>query len=279
MSENPSAADWAGARGEKWLSHLSNLETMLRPVEEPLLGALQLDAPYRIADIGCGGGGTTVEVVRRAAAGSVVHGFDISPALVEHARQRAAPVERALAFDVADMAIASPDQPYDRLLSRFGVMFFDDPESAFANLARWLKPEGRFAFAVWGPPAENSWMTSVRAVVEQFVDLPRPGPDDPGPFRYADAAKLLALLGRTGFTDLEANAWRGVLPIGGATSASEAAGFAISSMSGFEALLSDAGGGKLEQARRALTASYSDHLQGGVVQMAASIHLVSGARR
>ena len=77
MSENPAASDWATARGEKWRKQLSGMEAMLLPVDEPLIRALRLDAPYRIADIGCGGGGTTLKISRRAVAGSVVHGFDI----------------------------------------------------------------------------------------------------------------------------------------------------------------------------------------------------------
>ena len=80
----------------------------------------------------------------------VVHGFDISPALIELARARKRSDERAIAFEIADMTTATaPEEPYDRLASRFGIMFFDDPPAAFANLVRWLAPGGRFAFAVW----------------------------------------------------------------------------------------------------------------------------------
>ncbi len=147
---------------------------MLAPVDEPLIHALNLDAPCRIADIGCGAGGTTLEILRRALTGSAVHGFDLSPGLIESARRR-----KRSAFEVADMATA-PEKPYDRLVSRFGIMFFDDPHGAFANLVRWLAPGGRFAFAAWGSPAENPWMTSVRQVVVEIIDLPPPDPEDWG---------------------------------------------------------------------------------------------------
>ena len=166
---------------------------MLVPIDEPLLRALELDAPLRIAEVGCGGGGTAIEFLRRAPAGSVVHGFDISPSLIEVARGRTRSDERAIAFEVADMARRRRRRPYDRLVSRFGVMFFDEPPAAFANLVRWLVPGGRFAFAVWGAPSENPWMTSVRDVVARIVDMPPPDPEAPGPFRYADSDKLLAL--------------------------------------------------------------------------------------
>ena len=65
----------------------------------------------------------------------MVHGFDISRVLTEVAEARKQSDERALAFEIADMATATaPEEPYDRLVSRFGIMFFDDPLAAFANL-------------------------------------------------------------------------------------------------------------------------------------------------
>jgi SAM-dependent methyltransferase len=159
-NENHTATDWAAARGEKWRAQLTGMEAMLARVDEPLIRALHLDAPCRIADIGCGGG-TTLEILRRAPRGSVVRGFDLSATLIELARGRKRSGDRAIAFEIADMATATaPVEPYDRLVSRFGIMFFDDPRAAFANLVRWLAPGGKFAFAAWGPLAENPWMTS-----------------------------------------------------------------------------------------------------------------------
>src|SRR4051812_47761690 len=115
----PSTADnWAAERGEKWRSQLVGLEAMLRPVDEPLLSALDLNAPCRIADVGCGGGATTLEVRRRAPAGSVVHGFDLSAALVDVARSRIPSADDGIAFYTADMGTAAPpERPYDRLVS------------------------------------------------------------------------------------------------------------------------------------------------------------------
>lgn len=106
-----------------------------------------------------------------------MQGFDLSPALIDSARSRKRSDERAIAFEIADMATAiAPEEPYDRLASRFGIMFFDDPLAALANLARWLAPGGRSAFAVWGRPTENPWMTSVRQVVGEIIDFRHPIP-------------------------------------------------------------------------------------------------------
>jgi SAM-dependent methyltransferase len=275
MTETPAASDWAAARGEKWRAQLSSMEAMLAPVDAPLIGALALDAPLRIADIGCGGGGTTLAVAARAHAGSAVHGFDISPALIEAARARATD-DPAVAFSLADVGTApAPDAPYDRLVSRFGIMFYDDPPAAFANLARWLKPPARFAFAVWGPSPDNPWMTSVRDVAAEIIDVPPPDPEAPGPFRYAGAEKLLALLDQAGFGGLAAHDWRGLLVLGGGLRAAEAADFALAAFSAGD-LIAEAGETVRDQVRQALTARFSKHEQDGAVRMDARVHIVTG---
>jgi SAM-dependent methyltransferase len=271
------ADDWAATRGQQWAAHLAPMEATLMPIDEPLIEALQLDAPRRIAEAGCGGGGTALELLRRARPGSAVHGFDISPTLIELARRRAGEGS-AIVFEVADMSIAAPERPYERLVSRFGVMSFAHPREAFANLARWLEPGGRFAFAVWGPPSENPWMTSVREVVARTIELPRVDPDAPGPFRYADADVLLRLLQASGFDELTVRSWRGALAVGGGMAPLEASQFVLSAFSSFGELLAAAGSGALDEVRRGVTACFSEHRQDGAVRMGACVHIVSGAR-
>lgn len=278
-NEQLTASDWTAARGARWRAQCAGMEATLAPVDAPLLRALRLDAPLSIADLGCGGGGTTLELLRRAPAGSVVRGFDIAPVLVDLAQSRVAPDDDRIAFAVADVATATPDRPYDRLVSRFGVMFFDEPRGAFENLHRWLAPGGRFAFAVWGRPSDNPWMSVTREVVSRVVEIPPATPNAPGPFRYADPAPLLALLDHAGFTELDATAWRGELPLGGGLPPEAAARFALASFASFAELLAEAGADARDEALRALTARFNDYPRNGAVHMGASVSIVTGARR
>lgn len=271
---------WNGPRGDQWLTHIADMEAMLAPVDEPLLRALDLDAPRRVADLGCGGGGTSIALARRAPAGTYVHGFDVSPRLVAHARSRLGAHATTIAFDEADLSSAAPDDLYDRLVSRFGVMFFDRPDAAFTNLARWLGPAtrgGRFAFAVWGPARDNPWFTTVRDVVARFVDLPAAAPNAPGPFRYGDARALTDLLARAGFDDLAVRDWRGALPVGRALSAIDASRFALASFSSFGELLAAAGGDAFARAHYALTESFAPLHRDGAVHLDARVHVVTGS--
>jgi SAM-dependent methyltransferase len=259
MSERLTASRWVASRGEKWAAHLSGMEAMLAPVDEPLIEALRLDRPLRIADLGCGGGATSIEIFRRAPAGSVVHGIDIAPRLVEIARHGLTSRAREIAFDLADISVAQPARPYDRLASRFGVMFFEHPYAAFANLSRWLERGGRFAFAVWGPQPENAWMTIVRDAVAGVVDVPIAAPDAPGPFRYSDGHALRALLDRVGFAELDVRDWKGALTIGRGLAPADAARFALASFGSFSELLERAGDDAVREVHRSLTRRFSDH--------------------
>lgn len=276
--KSANAFDWSATRGDKWLTHVSGMEAMLAPVDELLIAALRLDGPSSIAEVGCGGGGTALEILRRAPSGSRVHGFDLSPNLIELARERARSGDERIAFEVADMAKAEPEKPYQRLVSRFGIMFFEDPAAAFVNLARWVVPGGRFAFAAWGPRSENPWLTTVSEVVAEIVEVPKPDPNAPGPFRYAQGDTLLGLLETAGFVELEAQLWRGALAIGGGLPATDAARFALAAFSSFSELLAPGGDAAFDRAQRALSARFSHHQESGVVQLDACVRIFSGAR-
>ncbi|NYT40497.1 class I SAM-dependent methyltransferase [Sphingomonas sp. R-74633] len=270
MQSKASDYDWAGGRGAQWRDQLDGMEAMLSPVDVPFIEALALDAPYRIAEIACGGGGTTRAIAAAAPAGSEVTGFDISPDLVAAATARAGDVAR---FVEADASTWRPERPFDRLASRFGVMFFDDPAAAFANLRHWLAPGGRLAFAVWGPPGEVGFMAQIRAALAAVMHLPPADPDAPGPCRYGDSARLVALLDAAGFHGAASRTWRGDLPVPGG-SAQAAADFLLASSSS-AAPLADASPALRDAARASLTASCASHIRDGQVWMPVRVEIVT----
>jgi SAM-dependent methyltransferase len=114
----------------------------------------------------------------------------------------------------------------DLVYSRFGVMFFADPTAAFANLLRALRPGGRLAFVCWQAMTENPWMRESLAAVLKHVAPPAPAPPDaPGPFAFADAARVRGILESAGFRAVRHEAALGTLSLG--ASLDEALGFAV----------------------------------------------------
>lgn len=210
--------------------------------------------------------------------GSEVVGFDISPALIALAEERAGENAEGLRFILADAGTAAaPGGQFDLLASRFGVMFFEDPPSAFANLLTWLKPGSRFAFAVWAAPKDNPWMMAVKNAVASVAEWPQPDPDGPGPFRYADGEDFRALLADAGFADVAINDWRGDLPVGGGLSPENAAEFALAAFSIGE-VLDDVDEASQATAFKHLQDAYARWASDGVVRAPARLHIVTGRR-
>jgi SAM-dependent methyltransferase len=145
----PNAAQaerWGGAGGCHWIEHEGAYDRQLEPFGVALLTGAALEPHERVLDVGCGTGTTALTA---AATADRVLGIDLSALLVERARARAEG-RRNVEFQVADAQTAQLPDPFDVVISRFGVMFFDDPPSAFANLRRAVAPSGgRLAAVCW----------------------------------------------------------------------------------------------------------------------------------
>jgi ubiquinone/menaquinone biosynthesis C-methylase UbiE len=96
--------------------------------------------------VGCGNGAISLEAARAVGPSGQVTGLDLSAPMLEVARRRAEEQGLNVDFVRCDAQTASFDQPFDVVLSRFGVMFFDNPGVAFANLAKATRPGGRLCF-------------------------------------------------------------------------------------------------------------------------------------
>lgn len=234
LTENLGGEDWAGEMGERWLAGLDRFESMISPVGDALLDRADFRPGEHVVDIGCGGGATTREIARSVQPGGQVVGLDISPALVAEARRRAA--EAGLdnvSFIAGDAAkVLPPGAPFDRLHSRFGTMFFADPDAAFGNLGRMLRPGGRLDIAVWAPAKGNPWVAGLLGILRNHIDIPPPPPGAPGPFSLDDPERVRHLLEGGGFSDIDIHFWQGRQLLGGAGStADSAARFMFDSMS------------------------------------------------
>lgn len=188
---------WNGIAGEKWTRLQSTLDQMLVPPAEILQAQAGELAGQRVLDIGCGTGGTCL---RWLAAGAEVTGVDISAPMLALARERTA--GKALLIE-ADAARWQSESPFDLAVSRFGVMFFDDPAAAFANIRTNLRPGGRLLFVCWRQLNDNLWASIPLAAVRDLMPPgPEPDPYAPGPFALADKERLHTLLSQAGFTDI-----------------------------------------------------------------------------
>lgn len=187
---------WNGRAGDTWVELQDSLDAMLAPVTNALAMRVGPVAGKRVLDIGCG---TGVTCMRWLDGGAAVTGVDVSVPMLAAARERA---EGRAQFVRADAASWRGDAPFDLAVSQFGVMFFDDADAAFANIAANLRPGGRLVFVCWRAPMENPWVTVPMNAVRDLIDIPPVEPHAPGPFGLADSARTRAILERAGFADI-----------------------------------------------------------------------------
>ena len=199
MANDAMRENWAeGALG--WVANERIFDHVYTPVTDVLIAAADLAGASRVLDVGCGTGAL---LARAVATGAEAVGVDISEAMTSAARERVpeARVETADA-QVADLAAAGP---FDRVISRFGVMFFDDPVAAFANLAAATSPGGRLAFVCWRAEETAAFALGLEPLRARLPDgaLPPPQPGVPGPLGFADGARIRRVLNDSGWAGIE----------------------------------------------------------------------------
>jgi SAM-dependent methyltransferase len=197
------AALWNGTGGRAWTQLQSVLDRLFAPFEPRLVEAAVAAGAWQVLDVGCGTGATTLALARRLGPHSRCVGLDLSEPMIALARERAQREGSAARFAVADAQVhAFEPGGFDLLVSRFGVMFFDDPVQAFANLRRATRPGGALKFIAWRSPAENPFMTTAeRAAAALLPELPARREGAPGQFAFAQRERVLSILQDSGWTE------------------------------------------------------------------------------
>ena len=189
-----------------WVSVWPKREQMTTAVTSLLLDHLRLAEGAKVLDVGSGGGLTAIAAGRLVGDRGSVVGADISAPLVSFATERALDRQAAnVSFVVADMQQDTvPGGPFDAALSQFGVMFFDEPETAFANIRRQLVPGGRLGFVCWQPAEKNPWFIGpALAAHVPPPPPPPPGKSATGPFSLSDPVRVGEILAAAGWKKVE----------------------------------------------------------------------------
>lgn len=190
--------DAVGAGWERWQGQF---ERGAATVTARLLDLAGVRPGIRVLDVATGHGEPALSAAWIVGPTGRVVGLDISPAMLEIARRRAAGFDNV---EFVEGDVENVDQPagsFDVVLSRFGLMFAVDHVAAFRALADVLVPGGVLAAATWGPPAMHLMSTGPVALGES-LDMPAPAPGTPGPFSMSDRDQLIEELSAAGFVDV-----------------------------------------------------------------------------
>ena len=193
-------AIWNDLVGDAWVRHADLHDRQAARFGEAAIDALGSLTGAAVLDVGCGTGATAGGLVSRGA-GEVL-GIDLSRPMI--AAAQVANHRAEVRFEVGDVIDLHQPGRFDVVFSRFGVMFFTDPPSAFAHLRALGTTDARIGFCCWGPPAANPWMTlPVMATVPVLGPPKLAGPGEPGPFSLSTPDTVRDVLGEAGWTDIQ----------------------------------------------------------------------------
>jgi SAM-dependent methyltransferase len=285
MSGDTSSPEaWPGDRAERWVRLADRLERQLAPVTDLLFAAAELRPGDRVLDVGCGTGPTTRRAAEMVGSEGAVTGLDVSPEMIAAARERGAPVDGAsINWVEADAVTWDPaGAHFDVVISQFGVMFFADPDAAFANLARATVAGGRLHAAVWAERSRSPMfdlpLSIALAELERAdisVDVPAA---DAGPYSLSDPQHVEQLLTAAGWADVRWEPRPLQLAVGGGAGPTDAAAGSLEF--GPTRIVLDGLDAPLRQTIcDAVARVFEDHVENGEVVLDATPVIISARRR
>ncbi|MEM1161509.1 MAG: class I SAM-dependent methyltransferase [Pseudomonadota bacterium] len=271
-----SREDWKGRVGLEWSRRGDALDALLGPPAAAGLQALGALDGLSVLDLGCGAGGSTAELASRVGPQGHVLGVDVSPDLAEQARAQLAEVPNA-GFIEADAEVHDfGERAFDALFSRFGSMFFERPEVAFANLHGALTPGAPTVFVAWCDARQNLWASIPGRFEAEGMERPAPK-TGPGPFAWANEETFRPVLQDAGFKGITATefAFKAVISEGDNPDPVQRAADFMIRIGPLAARLKGATDDQKKAASAFLTQNLAPHVHDGAVQLDALAWIIS----
>jgi SAM-dependent methyltransferase len=282
-AEGPNAQQieyWNEVSGARWVAMSDVLDAQLSPLGEAALASAGVSSGESVLDIGCGCGQTSLQLAERVGSDGSVVGLDLSAVMLERARERATSAGLDnLELRNADAQTEPFSGDFDLLFSRFGVMFFASPEAAFSNLLSALRPGGRLTCLTWQALNANPWMQLPLAAAAKHLPLqgPPPDPTAPGPFAFAESARVAGILTRAGFEDVAHESLERELLVGGGRPLDETVTF-LAQLGPSGAALREADDALRGRVLGEIRTALEPYQDGGGIRMPAAAWILSARR-
>jgi ubiquinone/menaquinone biosynthesis C-methylase UbiE len=170
-----------------------------------MLDLAQIRPGVRVLDVAAGAGEPAISIAERVGPSGYVLATDISSNILEFAARSAS--ERGLSnLETAVMDgenLELPNESFDVVTSRVGLIYFPDQQRALSEMRRVLKPGGRVAAIVYTTPENNRFFSIPVSIIRRRAQIPPPLPGQPGPFSLHSASVLEHAYRQAGFRDVE----------------------------------------------------------------------------
>jgi ubiquinone/menaquinone biosynthesis C-methylase UbiE len=186
---------WNEGIGKKWVEEDDSMNERLSILTKELFLRSNINRDDKILDIGCGGGQTAFEASEMVGENGYVIGADISKILLDLAKSKYAN-SKNLEFKYCDVQnYEFRENSFNKVISRFGVMFFENPIEAFKNIYNSIQEGGSLNFVCWTNVMENEFFTDptniiIKHINKEFPEITRA----PGPLAFSEADYVKEIL-------------------------------------------------------------------------------------
>ena len=265
---------WNEAPGQSWVINDTAMNERLENISDILFQGLDATGCNNGLDLGCGAGSTTRRLAKIMGNQARVTGLDISEKLLGLARSH--PKSSSENFLQADaQSYTFKPAGFDLAISRFGVMFFENPIKAFQNIKSAIQKDCEMRFVCWGPLAANDFFHSPLNTVVDItgVSFAEPG-REPGPLAFSDRSYLYSILKAADFSSVNIDTVE--TKIMTKDSAEQNASLLMEIGMGFRAIKEAAPSNDvLTEIREAFVTDGNKRLQNGIISYDATVYLVS----
>ena len=195
---------WNEGIGKKWVEEDDSMNERLSILTKELFLRSNINRNDKILDIGCGGGQTSFEASDMVGENGYVVGADISKILLDLAKSKYANTKN-LEFKYCDVQnYEFRKNSFNKVISRFGVMFFENPIEAFKNIYNSIQEGGSLNFVCWTNVMENEFFTDPTNIIikhlnKEFPEITRA----PGPLAFSEADYVKEILVSSQFKNVK----------------------------------------------------------------------------
>ena len=193
-------AHWNSSMGRAWVNNDSKMNAQLQIITNDLYKEIKIQKGSNVLDIGCGSGALLPFLSEKVGNSGLVHGVDISNPLLELAKKYHCAKANITFLNADAQSYNFKSLNYDNVVSRFGVMFFEDPMAAFKNIRSSMKNNGKLNFVCWSKLEDNDFFVMPLKIVLRHLNKPLPTPSkSPGPLSFSDPDHTEHILKSSGF--------------------------------------------------------------------------------
>jgi enediyne biosynthesis protein CalE5 len=189
-----------------WRRRWATFERDAQPLSDRLMELAHVGPGQRVLDVATGIGEPALTAARWVGPTGSVIAIDQAPQMLDVARDRieATGLQNVTFIEGDAETVQLPPASFDAVVSRWGLLFFQDPVGALLRFRASLVPGGWLAAAIWGPP-ERVPLISLPFMALAGGDQERPPapPPGPNPFALSESAKLEQAVRDAGFVDAQ----------------------------------------------------------------------------